>query len=529
MNKSIKLDEVIARAIQSYLRENKKQLYEQKPGELVFIDSEDDPKNQTKTDDGGEKKKTPTPVTSKKDSWGRPPSDKAFGFNEKEKKFTEGPNKGKTWNDVYPQENPPKKTPDVKVGETEYEFSFWPTGKYGRGKRLNGYQMRAKELYDCKSTHVFGMELFNMDLEELYLILITGSKSDKTIKKDGKVIGKAKYRGIDSKQEWKEVNKALERLTGERGITLYADSFVRQGTKDFWGPYFDKVGSLLGGDGLKAEMTSLSWNAGCKWSGDELIEDEYGYGKKWTAWKNYGPDKKKQVTNTKLSPEEQEERLKQQQKAAETNYGPWMPLWVKMAGLAIISIVGAKVLGKFGLRLIRGAASRRLDVRAVANMTEAELNRLHNWVRTRYEMTLGSDAEAAAQREFSKANPDGEWNFYREKISEAEYRDWLKFYQNRNKLFMQRREALAEELAALERGEITVKQFIGRVEVGFGQELSPELKAGIEKYEREVLRKPKRAPVQTTPKPKPKTKSSAYKQTKIGFQQGKSTNKGKKP
>ena len=40
-------------------------------------------------------------IVTKKDSWGRPTTDKWYGFDANKQKFTEGPNKGKTVNDVF--------------------------------------------------------------------------------------------------------------------------------------------------------------------------------------------------------------------------------------------------------------------------------------------------------------------------------------------------------------------------------------------------------------------------------------------
>lgn len=533
MHKTNKLDEVIARAIRSYLRENKKQLYEQgpKPGQIQYInpeDAEDAEDAKKKADKILPPKKTDN--TTKKDSWGRPTTDKAYGYNEKEKKFTEGPNKGKRWIDVYPDEASPKKEPEVSVESfKEYEFSFHPDGRYGLRKRMNGYQMRAKELYDCKSRHVFGIEMFGMDLEDLYLVLVTGSAVKQIIKKDGKTIGHAKYRGIDSKQEWDKVNAELKRLTGGRGITTYADSFVTRSDHDFWPGYFDQVGRLLGGDGLKNEMQKLDWNAGCEWdnkAGGKLSTDEYGYGKAWEKWKNFGPDKSK--TKKKMSDEEAAEKFQQdaEEKAA-TSGNP--PLW---AGMLANLLLELGVIAFGGLLFKRFAGkyfAKQVNLRMLNNITQEEINRLHNWITTRYEMEIGSASAGQVKAEFERTNPGKTFNFYHEKIGEAEYAEWLKFYQNRNKLLFQRREALARDFKMVESGEMTMAEFISKLEEK--RKISDVVKRRLLQYEKEVLRAPKyeKPKSQPKPKPKPKPKSTSYKQTKIGFQQGKSTNKGKKP
>ena len=336
----IKLDSIIRRIILESKR-NAKTVNEQ----IVPIpdDSNDLVIKQPDTDI----KPNPKPKT-KKDKWGRPAGAKWYGFDPDAKKFTEGPNKGKTASEVYPNLTPkPEPTNNEK---------YLP-------------KARAKRMYDCKGVL--------LDSEELYRNLIIGSKPERIA---GGVLSGG-IPAIANEKEYNAVEKELKKLTGRRGIVVYGQSFINESASDIWRPIFEWMGKTLGGDRVKEELGYAGFKS---------------YQKIAEKYKNINPQ---DPDNPSL-----EQTLRSND--AE-NVGPnsgmtsGMPLWIK---LTLIALITTGIIGGVGWKLLKGKFFPKVgswwQKIKLLRITEEEIKQLKNWINEEHAAGRISDEEMIVWNKF---------------------------------------------------------------------------------------------------------------------------------
>jgi len=478
-----KLQEIIVRTL--IKPANKKMLHEQVP-HIKFVDSEDEPV-EPKTDKTVKPKVpfktdvTPKPKTdvtpTKTDRWGRKSDDPEYGFDIDAfsptfHTFVEGPNTGKTWKQVYPNEPEPKSivTPDITAA-FQYEFNFNPTGNYKiDGKTVNGYQMRAHELYRCKSFHIFGLEWFSRDEEELYPLLITGTTDQRKGKNaKGETITITKFRGIQSKEEWERVDDAL-RIESKKGIIAYANSFVRSTERaKVFKPIFNKIGELFGAERLKREIENLPWLEGMIKTDNTIASPGQWYGID-KIWEQYRNDLDQKMTDK----EKVQADLDQIDDEASDELGlvTKTTLAVIIGGvIGAVSLIGLykKLFGNF--KPIRNW----LDRRAVDSMNAQGLQRLH--------VFIGQQRTAGT-------------------ITEAEYKQWLRFYRQRSSIFKERYEELESLITKVEQGTMTLKGYYEELE-SLGINITTNMKTTMRRYAEDSGFVVPNQPAVTPPPPPP--------------------------
>ena len=349
---TIKLDSIIRRVIRESARKYSKPIVEQGKGGLEFIDPNVNPVVDP-IDTSDDSNKDTNKI--KKDKWGRPETDKWYGFDPKTKIFVSGPNTGKTakqvfgTNDISPKPNP-------QVTPTD-DPKYVP-------------KARAKRMYDCKG--------LVRDSEDLYRNLIVGTKPQRIA--GGGLAGGIP--AIANEKEWNAVEMALKSLTGNRGIVIYGSTFIDKNSSNIWKPIFEWIGKNLGGDRLKEELTYIEFH---EISTYKKIIDRY-----------------KTIKPMDLdNPSQEDTRRRNDAKAWKgSNIQSAMPAWANMIILALIS---TGILGVVGWRILRKRAFPAISKfwgKRIRPITEEEILQLREYIEKEYKAKNITEEDMVIWRQF---------------------------------------------------------------------------------------------------------------------------------
>lgn len=358
---ALKLDSVIRQVLLKSPK-TKFNIHEQGGFKLRNTDSTAVVKNK---DTNNTNKNTNT-TTNKKDKWGRSKSDKWYGYDPTQKIFVAGQYAGKTAAEAGLVTTKQNKNKNFMNQERDVD-----TGNLS-GKKYSAKD-RAKKMYDCK-------QLIS-DSEDFYRNLIVGSKPERIA---GGVLSDG-IAAIANEKEWDAVEKALKRLTGNRGIVQYGASFIDRSNTKVWVPIFNWMGKILGGDRVEEEL------------GYTEFSDSKFYKKIAEKYANINPyddaDEPEKIRRR------DDARANQQRSGVVSG----TPLGVKLL-LAVLVVSG---VGMMALKLFwkSGAKSiRNLWQNKIRPITEEEILALKKYVEEQH--TEGNIAEADME----------EWNkFFRQK------------------------------------------------------------------------------------------------------------------